>query len=200
MARKIYLAFLFLIPQVLWAQLRYDSLLSRYAYQCNCSESLIVKGTPVETKYHTKQKDVKLFAVEIDTVYYARGIASNEIHIAFILSSNTATTKSISESNLFVLKQCFYCDPVNHINCRPLLYFELVSAAKTESMTLDITNRQNMIPPCVDCQAIRPIQRKSLFPFKRKQKWDIYELNKIEKYIEKNDTNVGGKCHLRAYF
>lgn len=186
MARKIYVALLFLIPQVLWAQLRYDSLLSRYTYQCNCSESLIIQGTPTATNYHSKQKSVTLFQVKVDTVFYTRALGADELNTAFILSNSIETSKTISESNLFVLKQCFYCQTPNQLNCRPLLYYELVAAAKTESMTLDVVRRQHMITPCADCQSMRPIPRRSFTLFQRKHKeWDISELDTIEKYIER---------------
>ena len=179
---KIYLFLFFLIPNIVSAQLRYDTLLNKHTYQCNCFESLIVQGTPTKIKYKSNYKDLSLFHVKIDTIFY--GSDTSKDHRVFIVSSNVETSSRIMQSNLFVLRRCFYCDPQNRINCRPLLYYEIVEAVRNESMTLEIIKRQDFMP-CRMWEAPRPIP-KTLFRSKRKiKKWDFEKLNQIEKFVDK---------------
>ena len=179
---KIYLTLFFLIPNLVSAQLRYDTLLNKHTYQCNCFESLIVQGTPTKIKYKSNYKDLSLFQVKIDTIFY--GSDTSKDHRVFIVSNSVETSSRIMQSNLFVLRGCYYCDPRNHIKCRPLLYYEIVEAVRNETMTLEIIKRQDYVP-CRQCEAIRPIP-KTLFRSKRKiKKWDFEKLNQIEKFVDK---------------
>jgi hypothetical protein len=183
---KTHLTLLFLIPKLVVAQLSYDTLLNTYKYNFNCFESLIVQGTPTKLKYHSKQKNTAIFQLQIDTIFHDTDLNTCKEHSVFILSNTAETSKIILESNLFVLRRCFYCDAQNRINCRPLLYYEMTFAARNESMTLELVKRQDQINPCINCEAIPPLIRKTLRPFKRNEKkWAFEKLNKIEKFIYK---------------
>ncbi len=180
---KTYLIILFLIPKLLLAQLSYDTLANRYKYNCNCFENLIVQGNPIKMKYHSRQKDVSIFQVEIDTVFFNSDLNPTNSNPVFILSKTAANTKLISESNLFVLRRCSYCDTKNQFNCRPLLYYELVHAASNESRTIEIIPRHSSLSACVQCQAIRAHKRKN-------KTYNIEDLDEIEKYIDKKRRKI----------
>ena len=184
---KIYLTLFFLIPNLVSAQLRYDTLLNRHTYTCNCFESLIVQGTPTKIKYKSNYKDLSLFQVKIDTLFYGSDTSKDDR--VFIVSNSVETSSRIMQSNLFVLRGCYYCDPRNHIKCRPLLYYEIVEAVRNETMTLEIIKRQDYVP-CRQCEATRPIP-KTLFRSKRKiKKWDFEKLNQIEKFVDKKRRKI----------
>jgi hypothetical protein len=180
---KTHLIILFLIPKLLLAQLSYDSLANNYKYNCNCFENLIVQGNPIKMKYHSRQKEVSIFQVEIDTVFYNSDLNPTHSNSVLILSKTAATSKLITESNLFVLRRCSYCDAKNQVNCRPLLYYEIVHAARNESRTIEITRRHPSLGPCVQCQAIRPYKRKH-------KSYNIEDLDDVEKFIDKKRGKI----------
>lgn len=165
-----------LLPYAAAAQLSYDTLNNRYAYQCNCFESLIVQGTPVKTNYKTAYETVSVFQINIDTTYYGINTSSSQCETVFVLSNNIESSRSIMSSNLFVLRNCVYCDTKRkYFTCRPRMYYEMEAAVKNETQTLKINERADRTIPCITCEAIPP--------YKRGKKFDIGKLDDIEKYI-----------------
>lgn len=180
---KFKLIIFFLIPNLVSAQLRFESLLNSYKYTCNCFESLIVQGTPKKIKYHSKNKNVSIFQVQIDTIFYLIDSAQNKDKNIFIVSNKAETSNKILKSNLFVLRRCFYCDIQNPTKCRPLKYYEIIDAVRNNARKLEIIRQQDPLNQCVNCQAIRPIKRKN-------KKIDFEKLDKIEKFIDKKSRKI----------
>lgn len=176
MVKKLSVILLFLLTNAAAAQLSYDTLNNQYTYQCNCFESLIVQGAPVKTNYKTKNETVSLFQINIDTIYYGINTSSSQCESVFILSHDMETSKSILNSNLFVLRNCVYSDmKKRYFTIRPRKYYELVEAGKNETQTLRIHERADRTNPCVECQAIPP--------YKRGKKFDVSKSDDVEKYI-----------------
>jgi hypothetical protein len=180
---KLKLLLFFLLPNLVKAQLRFDTLSNNYTYNCSCEESIIVQGTPTKIKYDSKNKNFTIFQVQVDTIFYCADSTSNKDKEIFIVSNAVETSTKIMKSNLFVLKKCFYCDNPNSYKCRPLMYYEFIDAAEKGVLTLEIIRRHPSLNPCVQCQAMRAFKRKS-------KKHDFEDLDKIEKFIDKKRRKI----------
>lgn len=156
----------------------FDTLLNSYKYTCNCSESLIIHGKPMQTKYKAYSNVISLYSVQIDSIYYGIDAMAVKDSLVFILTNTEEAAKRIMKANLFVLKRCKYCDVENQNKCRPLMYYDLVEAVNNESMKLKIIRRDNQLAVCAECQAMQAIKRKQ-------KKINYQSLDAIEKYIQK---------------
>lgn len=175
---KTLLILLVMIPSLVAAQLSVDSSTNMLQYKCNCSESIVIKGTPSVLKYKSKSTEYKLFEIKVDSTYYDVDPNLKHEKIVYLLSKSADQTKKIESANVFVLKRSYYADSTQPGKERAVMYYEIVDASTTNDSKINIIRRPNQITPCVHVQAIRPLKRNGKVAHDQKP-------DHTEKFIEK---------------
>jgi hypothetical protein len=191
---KVLLPFFLFLSLLTQGQLRLDTLHNRLEYNCTCSENIIIQGTATKIKTNFKNKNLVLYRIPIDTLFYQSHLNSEDDSTLYVLIHPYDSTRFQESADLFVLRRCYYSDSLSISKLTPTLYYEVVTTYFKASLPIVIVPRSSDLALCQPCLTMRPIRRGVFNWFLRSRRNIHFQkkntLDEIEKYILKNHNQT----------